>query len=120
MSLAIDDRHITGLFAFGQWFKVKKGSVCIDAYEFVYWDENPEPGKEPNPYKIRHTYYEMGAVYNADRPGLYKAERYEKTLGGWENPSGHTGIGFIDADTNERVSFALLEVKAFREACICK
>ena len=115
MSLSIDDRYITGLFAFDQWVKVKKGSVLIDAYEFVYWDENPEAGKEPNPYKIRHTYYEMGAVYNADRPGLYKSERFKATLGGSESPSGNTGIAFTDADTNERISFALLEVKAFRE-----
>lgn len=60
MSLSIDDRYITGLFAFDRWFKVKKGSVCVDAYDFCYWDENPEPGE--GFYDCEHTYFQMGAL----------------------------------------------------------
>ena len=110
MSLSIDDRHITGLFAFDQWFKVKKGSVCLDSYEFCYWEENPEPGE--GIYDCEHTYFQMGAHYAAEYAGGAYGEH---SKGRWINPSGSTGICFTDADTNERISFALLEVKAFRE-----
>ena len=110
MSLSIDDRFITGLFAFDQWFKVKKGSVCVDSYEFLYWEENPDPGE--GVYDCYHISYQMGAHYAAK----HEVRTFDtKTKGRWINPSGATGITFIDADTDERVSFALLEVKAFRE-----
>ena len=110
MSLCIDDRFITGLFAFGQWFNVKKGSVGIDAYEFRYWEENPEPGEGAG--DCHCTDYSMGAQYVAEYAGGAYGEH---SKGRWSNPSGHTGICFTDTDTNERVSFSLLEVKAFRE-----
>ena len=109
MSLCIDDRFITGLFAFGQWFNVKKGSIGIDAYEFCYWEENPGPGE--GIYDCSHIYYQMGAHYAAK----HEVGAFDKTKGRWSKPSGNTGICFTDADTNERISFALLEVKAFRE-----
>lgn len=110
MSLCIDDRYITGLFAFGRWFNVKQGSVGIDAYQFRYWEENPEPNE--NFFDGHFTDYEMGAHYVAEYAGGAYGEDSRR---GWKNPSSHTGICFTDTDTNERVSFSLLEVKAFRE-----
>ena len=109
---SIDDRFITGLLAFDQWFKVKKGSVIINAYEFRYWDE--DPGPDGSVSDSEHTYFQMGAL---------SAAQYEDggsfllgaTKGRSCKPSGSTAISFTDADTDERVSFALLKVKAFRE-----
>lgn len=109
MSLVIDDRLITGLFAFGRWFNVKQGSVGIDSYQFRYWVENPDPDDEWNGV---FTDYEMGAHYVAESAGEAYGEDYGQR---WKNPTGQTGICFTDTDTNERVSFSLLEVKAFRE-----
>ena len=116
MSLSITDRYITGIYAFNQWFKVKKNTVDVDAYEFISWDDYFEEGELPDSWNDPHSVYQMGAVYDADRPGLYRSCPYGgDSRGRFVNPGGCAGIGFTDADTNERISFALLEVKAFRE-----
>ena len=110
MSFSIDDRCITGILAFDRWFNVKKGSVIIDAYAFRYWEQNPKLDDNYDDYHF--TDYQMGAHYVAQHAcGTYGGDPKRK----WMNPSGPTGICFIDADTNERVIFSLLEVKAFRE-----
>ena len=116
MSLLIDNRFVTGIYAFNQWFKVKKNTVDVDAYEFISWDDSFGDNEKPNSWDDPHAVYQMGAVYDADRPGLYKSAPYGgESRGSFVNPSGCTGITFIDADTNERISFSILEVKAFRE-----
>lgn len=112
MSLGIDSRYITGIYALGQWFKVKKDSIDVDAFQFTNWEESsPHSG---NTWEVVHTDYEMGSLY--PEPDSPKAGSYgEHSRGRWQKPSGHQGITFIDASTGEQVSFSLMEVRAFRE-----
>ena len=112
MSLEIDSRYITGIYALGQWFKVKKDSIDVDAFQFTNWEEcSPHSG---NGWEVEHCDYEMGALYpQQDRPGIGTYGEHSK--GRWEKPFGAHGITFIDEDTKERVSFSLMEVRAFRE-----
>jgi hypothetical protein len=113
MSLAIDSRYITGIYALGQWFKVKKGTVGIDAFEFTDWEEH-EP-RAGNIYEHRYTDYMIGDLYQ-DTDGSSGRYAQEGTSHGYfTSPKGCHGIAFTDADTGERVSFSLVEVRAFRE-----
>lgn len=112
MSLAIDSRYITGIYALGQWFKVKADTIDVDAFQFTNWEEqSPHDG---NTWKVQHTDYEMSALYpqHQDRKG---GSYSNHSRGSWVTPTGSDGITFIDADTGERVSFSLVEVRAFRE-----
>ena len=116
MSLSIDSRYITGIYALGQWFEVEMDSVDVDAFEFTNWEENsPHDG---NTRVVMHTDYIMGTLYPKDEGlhgplcGTYGPD----SSGSWSNPTGSAGITFIDAVTKERVSFSLMEVRAFREA----
>ncbi|MCP9823903.1 hypothetical protein [Synechococcus sp. EJ6-Ellesmere] len=111
MSLDIDSRYITGLYALGQWFNVVADSVAVDAYEFIDWDERF--GDRRREWDDRGTCYQMGSRYPvSDGPSC---GNFENSGLSWANPTGSTGITFEDADTGERVSLCLLEVKAFRE-----
>jgi len=111
MSLAIDSRYITGIYALGQWFKVKKGTVEVDAYEFTDWEE-PDP-HDGNRWEVAHTNYQLGELY-ADTKA-YRATYGENSRARFASPSGCHGISFVDTDTGERVSFSMMEVRAFRE-----
>ncbi len=118
MSLLIDSRYITGIYALGQWFNVEPDSVDIDAFEFTNWEErSPHDG---NKTMVRFTCYQMGHLYQNDEvhePSFPSCGTYgPHSSGSWAIPRGHHGIRFIDADTSEYVSFSLMEVKAFREA----
>ncbi len=111
MSLSIDSRYITGIYALGQWFQVKKGTVDVDAFEFTNWEE--EDPHDGNIWNVLHTNYQLGYLYPAvdGVRGRYR----EDSQGYYAPPTGHTGICFVDATTNERISFSLMEVRAFRE-----
>lgn len=115
MSLSIDSRYITGIYALGQWFEVEMDSVDVDAFEFTNWEErSPHDG---NTSVVRHTDYIMGTLYPKDE-GLHGPScgtHGPSSRGSWANPSGSQGISFIDSATGERVSFSLMEVRAFRE-----
>ena len=112
MSLAIDSRYITGIYALGQWFKVKKGTVGVDAYEFTDWEEEDVPTNGYR-YDIAHTDYSLGYLYPeaSGTRGRYR----DDSPAYYAPPSGSTGITFTDAETGERVSFSMMEVRAFRE-----
>jgi hypothetical protein len=111
MSLCIDSRYITGVFALGQWFRVKKGTVDVDAFEFTNWEEN-DP-HEGNRFRTCHTNYILGGLYpdGSGGCGRYRDDSPEC----YASPGGHVGVTFTDADTGERVSFSMMEVRAFRE-----
>jgi hypothetical protein len=111
MSLCIDSRYITGIYALGQWFKVKKNTIDVDAFQFTNWEES-EP-HEGNRLNGAFTDYEMGDLYpqSQGQRGRYR----DDSPGCFACPTGSTGICFIDADTGERVSFSMMEVRAFRE-----
>ena len=123
MSLSIDSRCITGIYALGQWFKVKKDTVDVDAFEFINWEEcSSRVAKYSDAYSdARHHAYQMGSVYkrlSADGQWVepeHDGAKHPDCKGCWSNVTGYQGIAFIDADTGERVSFSLMEVRAFRE-----
>ena len=113
MSLNIDCRYVTAIYALGQWFSVVPGSVDVDAYEFINWEEDLQPG-ERRAWDTRGTSYQMGTIY-PEREGPNCGTFGENSGLSWANPCGSHGIVFLDADTGERVSFSLAEVRAFRE-----
>lgn len=112
MSLCIDSRYITGIYALGQWFKVMPDSFGIDAYQLTDWDDTADGVGNRRDTTYRD--YEMGALYRAVEPE-YRCGDYQNLRGVWETPSGSAGVCFTDAETGERVSFSLMEVKGFRE-----
>jgi hypothetical protein len=115
MSLSIDSRYITGIYALGQWFEVEMDTVDVDAFEFINWEErSPHDG---NTSVVRHTDYIMGTLYPkvGHWHGPSCGTHGPCSRGSWANPSGSHGISFIDATTGLRVSFSLVEVRAFRE-----
>jgi hypothetical protein len=112
MSLNIDSRFITGIYALGQWFNVKPNSVGVDAYEFVDWDERFEA--DESIFDQPGTSYQMGDVYPESRNGCGNYGPHSR-LTYASGASGHHGITFIDAKTGDRISFSLAEVRAFRE-----
>ena len=112
MSLCIDSRYITGIYAFGQWFKVVPDTFGIDAYELTDWCGHADDVESR--WRTDFTDYCMGALYQGKEPEPWLHE-YSGQEGRSTNPQGCHGVCFTDADTGERVSFSLLEVKAFRE-----
>jgi hypothetical protein len=113
MSLFIDSRYITGIYALGQWFKVMPNTIDVDAYEFCNWMDT-----EPDEHDWREgaTVYMMGAAYDKqEREAPVCGEFGPNSRKSWHNPTGSCGVTFTDAETGERVSFSLLEVKGFKE-----
>jgi hypothetical protein len=112
MSIALDTRHITEIYALGQWFKVKKGTLCVDAYElrdYVGCIGNPEE------LKASFTDYLMGSVYNKNNQEQSCKSYGPNSAGVCSTVSTFDGVVFIEEDTEKRVAFSLLEVKAFKE-----
>jgi hypothetical protein len=98
MSLSINPDKITGIYAHSQWFEVKPGTVCIDSYEL--YDREFE------------TSYMMGNYLNAEYASFsIPGSNFTSIC-----PCGATGIQFIEQKTSARISFALVEVRAFKEA----
>ena len=98
MSLSINPDNITAIYAHGQWFNVKPGTVCIDSYEL--YDREFEDS------------YMMGNYLNAEYARFDIPDSNFTSI----CPCGATGIQFVEQKTNARVSFALMEVRAFKEA----
>lgn len=114
MSLSIDSRCITAIYALGQWFEVEEDSVDVDAYEFINQEDETEYIKKSK-YETHKTLYAMGSLYDESEPPPLGG-RFEGTdRFYYANPQGCHGITFIEKGTNNRVSFSLLEVKAFKE-----
>ena len=130
MSLSIDTRRISGIYALGQWFQVKINSVYLDAFEL--WDieefcpfGNEQDNRDPErrkrddvdgyyPRQPHTAYYTMGSLYEESEPE-FKSHTFENSARvRMLTPSGATGISFVDAITEEEVSFSLMECKAFR------
>jgi hypothetical protein len=98
MSLSINPDSITAIYAHGQWFDVKPGTVCIDAYEL-------------HDRELQDCYM-MGNYLNAEYASFsIPGSNFTAIC-----PCGATGIQFVEQKTNARVSFALVEVRAFKEA----
>jgi hypothetical protein len=98
MSLSINPERITGIYAHNQWFEVKPGTVCIDSYEL--YDRESE------------TSYMMGNYLDSEYTSFSLPGSNFTSI----CPCGATGIQFIEQKTSARISFALMEVRAFKEA----
>lgn len=120
MSLSIDSRKIVGVYALGQWFNIRPDTFVHDAFELVCWEECVPFGNEAcNPIRrsgARQPHsicFFMGALY-PDKESPANADFGSGKMK-FANPSGYTGVQFIDADTGLCVSMSLMEIKAFRE-----
>ena len=115
MSLSIDTRRICAIYALGQWFNIKPGSIQIDAYELCDPAYNPEKKRLS---QLDCDIYALGSLYPRQKQG----ERTHSRAPGdrdctwfFESPSPHTGIRFKDIETEKWISMSLVEVKAFSE-----
>ena len=120
MSLSIETRAIVGIYALGQWFKVKPFTVYIDAYELCSTD----PGMAFSETKFGtrgnkcNTYIQLGDLYREFKRNPIKMppkQHYDEAS--FENPSPYQGISAVldnGAEPEERIAFSLLEVKAFK------
>lgn len=128
MSLSIDTRRISGVYALGQWFKLVPNSFCIDSYELLYINEacpfgnesDNRPLKEKERDGFRHPrqphtdYYAMGTIYEKSQPDSSIHMLGDTNRIAMHSPQGCDGVAFIDADTGESVYLSLLECRAFR------
>lgn len=130
MSLSIDTRRISAVFAFGQWLKVKPNTFCLDSFEL--WDieedcpfGNEHDNRSPrdrdlddrdgyHPRQPHTAYYEMGKLYEGAEPEFRSSMLGDTNRVRMLTPSGSTGVRFIDPDTDEEVFFSLMECKGFR------
>jgi hypothetical protein len=115
MSLNIDSRSITGVYALGQWFEIEPDSFGVDAFELQNWAGDADDVARYGEEGIDSDLYVLGTLYSSSEP-TYKCDRpaagsrcYSKT------PQGCDGVCFIEKGTNTRVSLSLMEIKAFRE-----
>ena len=120
MSLAIETRAVVGIYALGQWFKVKPFTIDIDAYELCFADpglafSETEFGTNGNRY---NTYIQLSYLYpdfEWTPPERAGTKHYDEAS--FENPSPGQGISAVldnGAEPEERIAFSLLEVKAFK------
>jgi hypothetical protein len=113
MALNLNTHQISGVYALDQWFQVKPGSFFLDAYSLREWDA--DPGEVINQWTTSFTDYELGALYRDREPRHMSTPYGPNSAGRFQTPTGSVGCCFIDANTGERVSFSIMEVKAFRE-----
>jgi hypothetical protein len=112
MSLSIDSRLVSGIYAFDRWFDCVVGSVCVDAYEFVVHHETFPVGDSD--YSREATVYQMADAYS-DLPNDNGCGSYgPNSRKSYASPKACNGIQFQEMGTGALVSFPLLEVKAFR------
>jgi hypothetical protein len=131
MSLSIDTRRISAVYALGQWHRVKVNTFGIDAYELMDIEESCPFGNESDNRFLRdkvrdrdeginytrqpHTaYYTMGSFYEGAEPENRSSVFENNPRVRMVTPSGSAGVCFQDPDTNEEVYFSLLEIKGFK------
>jgi hypothetical protein len=122
MSLSIDTRRISAVYALGQWFNVKFNTFFIDAYELRDIEESCPFGNEhSNPLDLtcdsrepHTTYYQMGGIHKKSEPESQSFVFQNSPRSKIVSLSSDQGVGFIDAKTKETVYFALMEIRAFR------
>lgn len=113
MSLSIDSRSITAVYALGQWFEIEPDSFGTDAFDLVCWmgdaDDVAEYGED-----IERDVYSMGALYTSNEPE-YQSRRSPGSRATFLNPRGNVGVCFIEKSTGQRISLSIIEIRAFRE-----
>lgn len=113
MSLSIDSRSITAVYALGQWFEIEPDSFCTDAFELVSWMGDADAVAKYGE-AIERDVYSMGALYAANEPE-YQSMRSPGSRATFLNPRGNVGVCFIEKRTRQRISLSIMEIRAFRE-----
>ncbi len=113
MSLAIDSRSITAVYALGQWFEIEPDSFATDSFQLVSWmgyaDDVEKYGDD-----YERDVFDMGAIYHQSEPEP-RSRGYENSKATFMNPQGCIGVCFTEKKTKQRVSFSLMEIRAFKE-----
>ncbi len=112
MSLSIDTEHIVAVYALGEWHKVRRGSVDIDAFELTHYLSNRRDIDERGD---AIDFYEMGALYSKTEPEYRSSWMNQGTgqrMHTMKTPSGAAGFCFI-TPSGSRKAFSLVECKAF-------
>ncbi len=107
MSLSIDARKITAVYALGEWHKVKEGTFEIDAYELMNAFDDKDRFV---------TFYELGSVYD-ERPRFEMSPPIPGSLGEhwrFRNVQGFHGCRWIDPVNCGHVSVSLMEIKGWK------
>lgn len=108
MSLAIQIKNVSAVYALGGWHHLVPGSLEIDAFEL---EEilDPEEGSR--------IYYQLGCMYQENRKVDLPINLPGSIGENWSfvSPQGHHGCRWIDVKTGELVSTSLAEIKAWRE-----
>jgi len=117
MTLAIDTEKLVAVYAFGEWHKIKKGSVDLDAYQLMHYQSSPEARQRcEGDGKGHHIdWYDMGTLYEATEPkfqSLWLNQGHDERMQRCMTPSGMTGFCFLTPSGN-RKAFSLVECKAF-------
>lgn len=122
MSLAIDSRRISGVYALDQWFKVKINSFSLDDYELMDYYERQQFGEEYTSYdgefrrNTRYDWYCLGKAYPQIEQTVSPGDGYSREA----HMSGFAGAQWTDAETGETVSMSLMEIKAWRQVSEAK
>ena len=115
MSLSIDSRCITAVFALNQWFEIEPDSFCVDAYELRFWN-GPASLVEALGDAIHSVDYQMGSLYEKEEPEYSRFNYGPNSPRGCSSTvQGSHGVCFIEKATGQRVSLSLMELRAFRE-----
>jgi len=117
MSLSIDTETIVAVYALGEWHKVRRGSVGIDAFELHHYESSPETRKscEGDGRGDPSTLYFMGSLYDKTEPerkSFWLNEGTGQRRQVAENPAGCDGFCFV-TPSGSRKAFSLVECKAF-------
>ena len=113
MSLSIDTEKVVAVYALGEWHKVQKGSVDIDAFELMHYLSDRRDVVDDRGDMI--DFYEMGALYEGKQPeyrGTWINEGSGKRMHTMKTPSGAAGFSFLTPN-GTRKAFSLVECKAF-------
>ena len=114
----IDTRRIYRIYALGQWFEVKWGSVQVDQYQLAHpFDqdfEGPSSSQKPLKY-LNCEIYKLGTVVSERESFMYEHKPLPSLEGTWiyYKITPTTAISFVDLDTGERVALPLESVEAF-------
>lgn len=113
MSLSIDTEKVVAVYALGEWHKVQKKSVDIDAFELMHYLSDRRDIVDDRGDMI--DFYEMGALYEGKEPAFRSSwinKGHNERMHTMKTPSGAAGFCFLTPE-GTRKAFSLVECKAF-------
>jgi hypothetical protein len=85
MSLAIDVDKVTGVLLADGWHEVVEKSFMLDSYEFLWWPEGEQQGKEP---QIAHGGGDSGVCATGFQFAEYGVITTRRATGGTSSRTG--------------------------------